>query len=73
MSKSPNLGLHLTPETTDENFLDWRLAENGDGEDSNMMILDTEVGAVKERQESIDSTPITWAMLKNGLGYQPGQ
>lgn len=69
MSKSPKLGLHLTPETTDESFIDWRLAENGDGDDSNMMILDTAVGAVKERQENIDSTPITWAMLKNGLGF----
>lgn len=73
MSKSPKLGLTLTPEATDIHFLDWRLAENGDGEDSNMMILDAEVGAVKERQESIDGTPITWAMLKNGLGFVPGQ
>lgn len=73
MSKSPKLGLHLTPETTDEHFLDWRLAENGDGEGSNMMILDTVVGAVKERQENIDSQPITWAMLKNGLGHMQSQ
>lgn len=73
MNKSPKLGLHLTPATTDEHFLDWRLAENGDGEDSNMMILDDAVGVVQEWQESKDSTPITWAMLKNGLGYQPGQ
>lgn len=73
MIKSPKLGLHLTPETTDESFVDWRLAENGDAAGSNMMILDAEVGTVKERQESIDGTPVTWAMLKNGLGFIPSQ
>lgn len=73
MSKSPNLGLNLTPETTDKSFIDWRLEENGEGTESNMMILDTEVGAVKDRQTSIDSTPVTWAMLKNGLGFTQSQ
>lgn len=67
MSKSPKLGLHLIPEKTTENFLDWRLKENGENDGSNMMILDAAVGAVQEWQGSIDSTPITWGMLKNGL------
>lgn len=40
MSKSPNLELYLTPQTTDETFLDWRLRQNGTGSDSNMMKLD---------------------------------
>lgn len=69
MSKSPKLGLTLTPQTTDIHFIDWRLAENGDGEGSNMMILDTVIGTVKERQESMDNTPVTWAMLKNGFNH----
>lgn len=71
MGKSPKLGLHLIPETTTENFLDWRLKENGETDDSNMMILDAAVGAVQEWQGSIDSTPITWGMLKNGLTRPP--
>lgn len=73
MSKSPKLGLHLVPEKTTENFLDWRLKENGEEDDSNMMILDAAVGAVQDWQESINNSPITWGMLKNGLSRPPSE
>lgn len=67
MHKSPHLNLNLTPEITDENFLSWRLKENGLAGDSNMMILDAAAGALQEWQDEKDTTPFTWGMLKNGL------
>lgn len=67
MSESPKLGLHLTPEETEETFLQWRTNENGEQESSNMMKIDAAVGALQDRQDEIDSTPFTWGMLKNGL------
>lgn len=67
MSESPKLGLHLTPETTAENFRDWRLKQNGEGDDSNMNILDAAVGALQDKQEALEDTPVTWGMLRNGL------
>lgn len=73
MEKTPKLGLHLLPEQTTENFLDWRLKENGDNDESNMMILDAAVGAVQEWKDSIDAAPITWGMLKNGLTRPPSE
>lgn len=50
MSESPNLGLHLTGQTTDETFLAWRLLENGTGSDSNMMKLDQAYGDLNTKK-----------------------
>ena len=56
MSKSPNIGLTLTPQTeSTKRFLDFRTELAGDTEDSNMMIIDTEIGAVYERCDGIDA------------------
>lgn len=68
MSKSPKLGLNLTPASESlKNFVVFRTELAGDASDSNMMILDTEVGAIKEQCEKISSQNFTWGMLKNGL------
>lgn len=68
MSKSPKLGLALTPASeSTKNFIDFRSELAGDSSDSNMMILDTELGRVKERCEEYDTQPFTWGMLKLGL------
>lgn len=48
MAESPNLKLHLAERTLDKNFIDWRLEVNGPDPGSNMMILDAEIGALKE-------------------------
>ena len=70
MSKSPNIGLTLTPASEDtKNFKDFRTELAGDSPDSNMMILDTEIGDVKSRCDELDTEPISWGMLKNGFGY----
>ncbi len=69
MTKSPKLGLTLTPASeSTKNFVDFRSQLAGDSTDSNMMILDTEVGKVKDRCEVYDTQPFTWGMLKNGFG-----
>lgn len=68
MSKSPNLGLTLTSESeSDKKFKDFRKEIAGDGDDSNMMIIDTEVGAIKQQYEELNTKPFTWGMLKNGI------
>ena len=56
MSKSPNIGLTLTPASEDtKNFKDFRTELAGDSSDSNMMILDTEIGDVKSRCDGFDT------------------
>lgn len=68
MAKSPKLGLTLTPASeSTKNFKVFRSELAGDSSDSNMMILDTEVGKLKDRCEEYDTKPFTWGMLKNGL------
>lgn len=68
MSKSPKLGLTLTPATESlKSFIDFRTELAGDSTESNMMILDTEVGEIKEKCNEYDTTPFTWGKLKNGL------
>lgn len=66
MSKSPNLGLNLTSATDDDvYFLAFRTLLAGDSSDSNMMILDKEIGSIKKDIEELDK-PMTWGALKNG-------
>lgn len=56
MSKSPNIGLTLTPASeSTKNFVKFRTELAGDSLDSNMMILDTEIGSVKERCNGFDT------------------
>ena len=50
MALSPNLGLHLVPQHTTKTVQEWRLEENGTGEDSNMMILDKAVGELQTKK-----------------------
>lgn len=64
MSKSPKLGLTLTPASeSSKTFIAFRTELAGDSADSNMMILDAEVGKLKEKCDA----PFTWEMMKNGL------
>ena len=71
MDKSPNIGLNLTPSSDNtKKFKEFRTELAGDGADSNMMIIDTEVGEIKNRCETLETTPITWGMLKNGFRKQ---
>jgi hypothetical protein len=70
MSKSPNIGLELTPENTEMNFIDWRLGLSGDDDKSNMMLLDKEIGELKTHNEEVDSSGLTWGMLRSGLGWK---
>ncbi|MBQ5824907.1 MAG: hypothetical protein IIW48_08880 [Clostridia bacterium] len=68
MDKSPILGLHLTPEAeTTKLFKEFRLELAGDTEDSNMIIIDNAIKALIERLDALETTPITWGMLKNGF------
>lgn len=68
MSKSPNIGLTLTPYSeSSKKFIDFRTELAGDGEDSNMMIIDSEIGILKTQAETISGTPFTWGMLKGGF------
>lgn len=68
MSKSPNIGLTLTAESeTEKRFMTFRTELSGEKEDSNMMIIDTEFGVLKEQCDKHDNTPFTWGMLKNGF------
>lgn len=47
-TQTPNLGLHVVPESqTDMLVRDWRIALAGDGNNSNMMLLDTAVAALR--------------------------
>lgn len=67
MSKSPNIGLTLTPSSDNEKkFLAFRTEIAGDSDESNMMILDKEIAALKA-QYGVLVTQITWGHLKNGL------
>ena len=69
MNKSPNLGLHLTPASnTGKTFLDYRTELSGDQSDSNMMVIDQEIGGIKR---SI-SSPVTWEMLSKGISSGGG-
>lgn len=45
---SPNIGLHLTQENETRNHIELRMEVSGDGEDSNMMIIDREIGTIKD-------------------------
>lgn len=69
MPESPTIGLHLTPESEETKiFREWRTEMSGDDENSNLMIIDSAFKDVQDKITEIDSTPITWGMLKNGLG-----
>jgi len=46
---SPNIGLHLTDIDDSRNFIDLRLELSGAEEGSNMMILDKEIGKIKNQ------------------------
>lgn len=71
MAKSPKLGLTITPASeSTKRFIDFRSELAGDSPESNMMILDAEVGKVIDRCEEYDTKPFTWGMLKNGLGTE---
>ena len=48
-------------------FLDFRKELAGDESTSNMMILDKEVGSLKDKMTQYESSGLTWGMLKNGL------
>lgn len=56
MAKSPKLGLAITPASeSTKRFIDFRTELAGDSPESNMMILDTEVGKVIDRCEEYDT------------------
>ena len=66
--KTTNLGLILTPRNSaTKTFIDYRMELSGD-ENSNMMIIDSEIAALKTLLENYNGGAITWGMLKNGFG-----
>lgn len=57
MSKSPNIGLNLTPNSENtKTFIDFRTELAGDEDDSNMMIIDAEIGKISSDIEIINQT-----------------
>lgn len=44
---SPNINLHLTSENEERNYKEVRLEQSGENAESNMMIIDQEVGNLK--------------------------
>lgn len=48
---SPNIGLHLTESDERRNYMELRLEISGTDEDSNMMIIDREIGDIKKRRD----------------------
>lgn len=87
MSKTPNLNLLLTPEDdTSTTFKAWRVAMNGEDENSNMAKIDEAYGALNDQTQRIQSkvntvsdkvfgeAPTTWAdvqtIVRNGAAAQ---
>lgn len=58
---SPNIGLHLTADAELRNYKEVRLEQSGEGEDSNMMIIDKEIGSLKARVIYSSSQPANQA------------
>jgi hypothetical protein len=55
MPKTPNIGLTLTPESDDQKtFLTFRTELAGDGADSNMLIIDTEIEDINGKLATMD-------------------
>lgn len=60
--KTPNIGLALNgvkSEDTQMTFREWRLRVNGEDNDSNMEILDTEIGAVKKKMTELEGQSLS--------------
>lgn len=65
MDKTPNLGLHLTPEGNNQKrFITYRTELSGDQADSNMMILDTKVKEIIDALSQCQAKVFTWGDLK---------
>lgn len=70
MATTPNIGLTTTALTdTTKTFRTFRNELAGTASTSNMMIIDTEVGALKTWKSGLNQSPLTWGMLKYGLGW----
>ena len=66
--KTTNLGLILTSrDSATKTFIEYRMELSGD-EYSNMIIIDSEIAALKTLLKNYSGGAITWGMLKNGLG-----
>ena len=60
--KTPNIGLALNgvkSEDTQMTFREWRLRVNGEDNDSNMEILDAEIGAAKEKIDELEGQSLS--------------
>ena len=69
MDKSPNLGLHLTPEANNQKkFITYRTELSGDQADSNMMILDTKIKELIDALGQCQAKVFTWGDLKKEGG-----
>lgn len=67
MSKSPYLNLELTPESEgDKKFAVWRTEMSGDGETSNMMLIDRKMKELADKMAQVKFTSFTWGDLKHG-------
>lgn len=74
MDKSPNLGLHLTPEAdVQKKFLQYRVELSGDTDDSNMMILDAAIQSLIDQVKQCQTTVYTWGDLKKGSASSTGE
>jgi hypothetical protein len=50
MAKTSRIGLNVVPATEDtKKFKEWRTELAGDGDDSNMVILDSEIAKLQDR------------------------
>lgn len=49
---SPNINLHLTAAEEERNYKEIRLEQSGEGEDSNMMKIDKEIGGLKQWKDA---------------------
>lgn len=69
MATTPEIGLYVTPASdTTTDLIVWLQNIAGESDSSNMALIDAAVKSVREWQSRKDVTPITWGMLKNGLG-----
>ena len=60
--KTPNIGLALNgvkSEDTQMTFREWRLRVNGEDNDSNMEIIDTEIGTVKKKITELEGQSLS--------------
>ena len=68
MANTPNYQFDLVSENeTNRDLIDWVQRLSGTADTSNMMKIDQLLRELEERLDSVDVSPVTWGMLKNGF------